>query len=83
MKEIGKQFKNKILAIMATENIKMPEFSRRVDIPYNRIHDYIARPKSKPSIDNVGKVINAFPQYTCFILDLDPKQLHKQIILKE
>ena len=83
MKEIGKQFKKKLLAIMAAENMKMPEFSRKVGLPYHRVHDYVHRVKSKPSIDSVGLVLDAFPQYTYFILDLDPKLLDKQIILKE
>jgi hypothetical protein len=29
---------------------------------------------------NLAKIIKAFPQYTCYIFDLDPKGLPEQIL---
>ncbi|CAB5504932.1 hypothetical protein [uncultured Gammaproteobacteria bacterium] len=83
MIDVGSQFAKKISTIMIVENLTLKQFSQRVDIPYNRCHDYKTRRKSNPSINNVFKVINAFPIYTCYIMNLDPTQLHDQIILKE
>ncbi|SMN17137.1 hypothetical protein CRYPA_935 [uncultured Candidatus Thioglobus sp.] len=63
--------------------MSLNQFANKVDIPYTRIYDYTKRLKSKPSIGNVFKITQAFPQYTCFIFNINPKQLPEQIILKE
>lgn len=81
--QIGLNFKNKILSIMHAEKLTMSNFSREVDIEYCRIYHYVNYAKANPSIDNVVKVINRFPEYTSYILEIDLKGLKKQIILKD
>ena len=83
MRDIGKNFSKKIAAIILVEDINMAQFARITGVDYQRVHHYFTFPNAKPSINNVGMVLDAFPQYTCYILDLDPKYLTKQIILKD
>lgn len=83
MSDLGKNFRKKIIAIMRKENLSMTKFSKETGIKYSRVYHYTTQIKSNPSIDNVGRVINRFPWYTSYILDISPNKLQKQITLKD
>jgi hypothetical protein len=71
--------KLKFCNILRNEGLKSST-SEEIGITADTAYDYRSG-RSGPSAQNLVKIINAFPQYTCYILDLDPKKLPGQIIL--
>ncbi|VVH64677.1 hypothetical protein BSPLISOX_1303 [uncultured Gammaproteobacteria bacterium] len=75
-------FKKKFNNILAAEKINATALANKAGITIVVSYDYRSG-RATPSSLNLTKLIKAFPQYTCYLLDLDPKELPKQIIFKE
>jgi predicted transcriptional regulator len=74
-------FQKKFCNILRNEGLK-PFTSEEIGISHDAAYDYRSG-RSGPSAKNLAKIIKTFPQYTCYIFDLDPKGLPEQIILKD
>ncbi|SMN17090.1 hypothetical protein CRYPD_1430 [uncultured Candidatus Thioglobus sp.] len=74
----SKRFNNVLIA----EQINATELAAKAGITIVMSYDYKAA-RSAPSGYSINKIIKVFPQYTCYLLGLDPKILSKQIILKD
>lgn len=74
-------FQKKFCNILRNEDLK-PSMNDKIGITPDTAYDYRSG-RSGPSAQNLVKIIKAFPQYTCYILDLDPKELPRQIIIKD
>ena len=79
----GKRLGEKIKQIARAENISIAKLSNMANIRPHAIYDIINHKNYNISTLNLSKIIDKFPQYTCFILEVDPDELHKQIILKK
>lgn len=72
-------FKKKLHVIAKKEGVSGFEIARRSNIKGFTINHYMRVDTANPSIKNVAKIINAFPQYAGYILDLDLENLTKQV----
>jgi transcriptional regulator with XRE-family HTH domain len=75
-------FTTKFNLILNAEGLTPTKFSRIAGITQVAASDYKIN-RSTPSASNLFKIIQAFPCYTCYIFDLDPKNLPNQIIFKD
>ncbi|WP_122951683.1 helix-turn-helix domain-containing protein [Bathymodiolus thermophilus thioautotrophic gill symbiont] len=76
-----KDFTTKFNLILKNEDMTPTKMSEISGITRTAASDYkIGR--SIPSVQNLIKIINAFPKYTLYILDLDTRELPQQTFLK-
>ncbi len=68
--------------MLSNENLNPARFAKVSNITMTAAYDY-KYGRSVPSSANLYNILNAFPIYTCYLLDLDPKEFSKQIIFKE
>ncbi len=76
-------FAKKILLIQKAEGDTRTKMSKKTGISYNTLYDYEKRPIGKPSLYNIKKIIEAYPKYTFYILDIEINKLPKQISLDD
>lgn len=80
---LGKNFGKKIVAIAKKEKMSHYRFAAEVGVSYQCIYNYVTTDINSPSINNIIKVIEKFPQYTCYIFELNPKKINDQVFLKD
>lgn len=69
--------------ILINERLKPLDMHKISGLTYDTVYDYKSG-RSGPSAINLVKLINTFPQYTCYLLDMEPnKALLQQIIPKD
>ncbi len=82
MESFASVFSKRFNNILVAEKINATKLANKAKITIVISYDYkIAR--AAPSGLSLIKIVEAFPQYTCYLLGLDPKTLPKQITLKD
>ncbi|WP_369177747.1 helix-turn-helix domain-containing protein [Candidatus Thiodubiliella endoseptemdiera] len=74
-------FKKKFNNILLNEDLKPSEMNKETGVSIDAVYDYRGG-RSGPSAQNLAKILKKFPQYTCYIFDLDSKTLPKQVFFK-
>lgn len=82
MKYFANIFKKKFNNILVAEKINATKLANKARITIVASYDY-KNGRATPSSLNLTKIVKAFPQYACYLMDLDPKELQKQITLKD
>ncbi len=83
MQGILLNFSKKIFAIQKAENISAITLGKTVGIASHHIYEYRTDKVKNPAIPNINKFLKAYPQYTYYILGINPETLPKQIILDD
>ncbi|CAC9994339.1 hypothetical protein [uncultured Gammaproteobacteria bacterium] len=82
MEHFASIFSKKFNNILIAEKINATELANKAKITTVISYDYRSA-RAAPSGLSVIKIVKAFPQYTCYLLGLDPKTLPEQITFKD
>ncbi len=82
MDDFAKKFQKKFNGILKAEGIKPAQMSKIVGLSSAITFDY-GHGRSGPSAKNLLKIIQKFPKYTGYLLDLDLNKLPQQTTPKD
>ena len=71
-------FGKKIKKILEIENITIKDFAEQTDMLWRRVYDFTRYRVKNPTLDSVQKIINGYPEYASYLLDINTKKLPKQ-----
>jgi transcriptional regulator with XRE-family HTH domain len=68
---MSKKFDEKFKNVLKAENTTVAKFAKITDVHYTRLSEY-HRGIINPSYVNLIKILEVIPEYTAYLLDIDP-----------